>query len=367
MLPNDVTLDLPFALGAVLLAGVVLYAVTGGADFGGGIWDLLARGPRAREQRLEIARAIGPIWEANHVWLIFVIVLTFTCFPPVFSAISSALYVPLSLILVGITLRGGAFIFRAYAHDVVRAQRNWGAVFAISSALTPMLFGMCAGAVASGEIRVVDGEVRSDYFSPWLGPFPIVIGLLALVSCIYLAAVYLCVETEGDLQEDFRRRALGAGVAFAGLGTIALPLAYYDAPYIWDGMWEREGWTLVPAAVVLGLATMGAVWTRRFHIARATAIAEVAVLLMGWALAQYPYLLVPDLTFENAAATDAMLKVALITYAIGALVLIPSLVMLFRLFKGQNPASTGAYGSSTGELRPAAPLPQAGGDRQLPS
>jgi len=195
MLPDDVAIDLPFLVGAILLLGVVLYGITGGADFGGGIWDLLASGKRAREQRLEIARAIGPIWEANHVWLIFVIVLTFSCFPPVFAAVSTALYVPLSLILVGIALRGAAFIFRAYAHDVIAAQRNWGAVFAISSTITPVLLGMCAGAVASGNIRIVSGEVTSSYWTTWLSPFPIVIGLLALTTCAYLAAVYLCVET----------------------------------------------------------------------------------------------------------------------------------------------------------------------------
>jgi cytochrome d ubiquinol oxidase subunit II len=350
MFPDDVVIDLPFALGAVLLVGVLIYAVTGGADFGGGIWDLLASGKRAREQRLEIAQAIGPIWEANHVWLIFVIVLTFTCFPPVFAAISVALYVPLSLILVGIALRGAAFVFRAYAHDVVSAQRNWGAVFAISSVATPILFGMCAGAVASGDIRVIDGEVTSSFWTPWLGPFPIVIGLLAFVSCAYLAAVYLCMDTTGALQEDFRKRALGAGVAFAALGTVALPIAWKDAPVIWDGMWEREVWTLIPAAVILGLATMGAVWTRRFRLARITAVLEVAVLLAGWALAQYPYLVVPDLTYTNSPASDAMLKAALVTYGIGALFLVPSLVLLFTLFKGKNPAMTGEFGASTGEL-----------------
>lgn len=350
MLPDDLTLDLQFAVGTILLAGVIIYAITGGADFGGGIWDLVASGKRSREQRLEIARAIGPIWEANHVWLIFVIVLTFTCFPPVFAAISSALYIPLSLILVGITLRGAAFIFRAYAHDVVTAQRNWGAVFAISSAVTPMLFGMCAGAVASGDIRVVDDRVVSSYWTPWLGPFPIIIGLLALASCAYLAAVYLCVETSGDLQEDFRKRALGAGVAFAVLGTLALPIAWKDAPVIWDGMWEREAWTLIPSAVVLGLVTLSAVWTRRYRLARITAVTEVAVLLGGWALAQYPYLIVPDLTYQNASASDAMLKVALITYGFGAIVLVPSLALLFALFKGHNPAITGEFGASTGEL-----------------
>ena len=350
MFPDDVVVNLPFVLGAILLIGVVIYAVTGGAEFGGGIWDLLATGKRAKDQRLEIARAIGPIWEANHVWLIFVIVLTFTCFPPVFAAISTALYIPLSLILIGITLRGAAFIFRAYAHDVVNAQRNWGAVFAVSSALTPMLFGMCAGAMASGDIRVVDGEVVSSYWSTWLGPFPIVIGLLALTSCAYLAAVYLCVETEGALQEDFRLRALGAGVAFAVLGTIALPISWKYAPYIWDGMWERDTWTLIPAAVVLGLVTIGAVWKRHYRIARMSAFAEVVVMLAGWALAQYPYLVVPDLTYENSAASDAMLKVALITYGAGAIILVPSLVLLFALFKGHNPAMTGEYGASTSEL-----------------
>lgn len=159
---RDVTIDLAFVHGSILLLGVILYAVLGGADFGGGIWDLVARGPRRRDQRLAIARAIGPIWEANHVWLIFVIVLTFTIFPPVFAAISTALYIPLSLVLVGITLRGGAFVFRAYAHDVATAQERWGRVFAAASAITPVLLGMCAGAVASGDIRIENGEVTSD-------------------------------------------------------------------------------------------------------------------------------------------------------------------------------------------------------------
>jgi cytochrome d ubiquinol oxidase subunit II len=346
----DVTIDLPFILGTILLVGVIIYAVTGGADFGGGIWDLLARGPRTQEQKKEIARAIGPIWEANHVWLIFVIVLTFSCFPPVFAAISSALYVPLTLVLVGIVLRGAAFVFRAYAADVIPAQRAWGHTFAIASAVTPALLGMCAGAVASGDIRIVDDKVTSSYFTTWLAPFPIAIGLLALISCAYLAAVYLCVETEGELQDDFRIRALVAGVAFAVVGTISLPLMWKGAPEVWDGMWQRDAWVMVPAAIVTGFATMYAVWVRRFRIARVTAVIEVGVLLVGWALAQYPYLIVPDLTYSNAAASDAMLRVALITYGIGAVVLVPSLVLLFMIFKGENPAVTGDYGAGTSEL-----------------
>jgi len=347
---RDVTFDLAFAHGMILLTGVLLYALFGGADFGGGIWDLLARGPRAEAQRQQIARAIGPIWEANHVWLIFVIVVTFTVFPPVFAAISTALYIPLSLILVGITLRGAAFVFRAYAHDVVIAQQQWGRIFAIASAVTPVLLGMSAGAVASGEIRVEDGVVTSSYWTTWLGPFPVTIGLLALTTCAYLAAVYLTVETTGELQEDFRRRALGAGAAFAVLGTAALPIAWQDAPVIWDGIWSRETWTIIPAAIVSGLITFWAVWTRRYRLARIFAIVGVAVVLTGWSLAQYPYLVVPDLTYEAAAASRAMLKATLIVYGGGALVLIPSLFLLFALFKGENPAATGAYGASTGEL-----------------
>jgi cytochrome d ubiquinol oxidase subunit II len=350
---DDVTFDLTFVHGVILLAGVTLYAVLGGADFGGGVWDMLASGPRAEEQRKEIARAIGPIWEANHVWLIFVIVLTFSIYPPVFSAVSSALYIPLSLVLVGITLRGGAFVFRAYASDVVPAREALSRVFAGASVVTPLLLGMCAGAVASGDIRVIDGDVTSSLWSPWLSPFAIVVGLLALTVCAYLAAVYLCVETTGDLREDFRRRALVTGAVFTALSAIILPLTRTEAPVIWDGMLDREIVTVVPLAVLAAVASGLAVLTRRFRVARLAAVAWVAIIIGGWALAQYPYLVVPDLTVTNAAASRAMMRVALWTYVVGAILLIPALWLLFALFKGKNPATTGAYGASTGELHPA--------------
>src|SRR4051812_21377388 len=148
---SEIDFNLAFANGALLLLGIVLYALLGGADFGGGIWDLLARGPRADRQRQEIARAIGPIWEANHVWLIFSVVVAFTVFPEVFAGVSTALYIPISLALLGIVMRGAAFVFRAYAHDVFRAQQTWGAVFAVACTGTPFVLGMCAGAVASGR------------------------------------------------------------------------------------------------------------------------------------------------------------------------------------------------------------------------
>ena len=348
---HDVTFDLAFANGAVLLAGIVLYALLGGADFGAGIWDLLARGSRADQQRQEIARAIGPIWEANHVWLIFALVTAFTVFPKVFAIVCIALYIPLSLALLGIVLRGAAFVFRAYAHDVTLAQQGWGGVFAISSTVTPLLLGTCAGAVASGEIRVVDGNFEGSYWTTWLSPFPIVIGLLSLTTCAYLAAVYLTIEAQGkgELEEDFRRRALGAGAVFTVLSLIALLLARSDAPQIWDGMTDREVWTVVPIGIALAVVSGWAVWSRRYSLARAAAVVEVAVLIVGWALAQYPYLVVSDLTYENSAASDPMLKAFLIVFGIGALFLVPSLALLFALFKGENPAITGEYGASTSE------------------
>ncbi len=350
---DDIVFDLTFIHGAILLAGVILYAALGGADFGGGIWDLFASGPRAEEQRKEIARAIGPIWEANHVWLIFVVVLTFTVFPPVFAAVSSALYIPLALVLVGITLRGAAFVFRAYASDVAPARRALSRIFASASAVTPLLLGMCAGAVATGDIRVQDGTVTSSLWTTWLSPFPLVIGLLALIVCAYLAATYLCVETTGALQEDFRRRALVTGAIFTALTLVALPLTRSEAPVIWEGMIDREIITIVPLAVLAAVASGLGVLTRRFRIARLAAVAWVALIIVGWALAQYPYLIVPDLTVTNAAASRAMMNAALWTYVAGAIILIPALWLLFALFKGKNPATTGAYGASTGELHPA--------------
>jgi cytochrome bd ubiquinol oxidase subunit II len=333
----EIEWSLAFAHGAVLLLGVILYALFGGADFGGGVWDLLARGPRAQVQRRAVAHAIGPIWEANHVWLIFVIVVVFTAFPPVFAALSTALYVPFTLALLGIVFRGAAFVFRNYARDVVWAQRAWGHVFAAASAITPLLFGMAAGAVASGEIRVEDGEVTSGYWSPWLAPFPLVIGLLALATCAYLAAVYLTLETTGDLREDFRRRALETGAVFTGLALVALPLARSEAPQVWEGLTD-EALLIVPLALGATGLSGWAVWARRYRLARPAAALAVATLLAGWALAQYPYLVVPDLTFEESAASDATLRALLIVLGLGSVVLVPSLWLLFAVFKGDNPA-----------------------------
>src|SRR6266542_2091473 len=155
-------------LAFVMFCTLVIYAVLAGADFGAGVWDLLSRGPRSASQRRAVAEAIGPVWEANHVWLIFLIVLLFTCFPSAYAAASTALFWPLHLVLIGIVLRGAAFVFRAYGATTIGAKAVWSRIFGAASALTPMLLGMCLGAVSAGGIRVKGGALLSESLSAWL-------------------------------------------------------------------------------------------------------------------------------------------------------------------------------------------------------
>ncbi|MGB8932667.1 MAG: cytochrome d ubiquinol oxidase subunit II, partial [Anaeromyxobacteraceae bacterium] len=196
-------------LGGVIVAALVLYALFGGADFGGGIWDLLASGPRKREQRALIERAVGPIWEANHVWLILVVVVLFSGFPRAFAAISVALFVPLVLLLVGIVFRGAAFTFRAYDRPDDRVRAWWGLLFSAASVLAPLVLGAIVGALASGRL---DASARGGAPLAWLTPFPVVVALFAAAVFAWLAATYLAVEAVGELRDDFRRRAAWAGL-----------------------------------------------------------------------------------------------------------------------------------------------------------
>jgi cytochrome d ubiquinol oxidase subunit II len=326
---------------AELLAGVVIvalnaYVLLGGADFGGGVWDLLARGPRRDRQRDLIAHAIGPVWEANHVWLILIIVLLFTCFPPVFARLSIALHIPLTLMLVGIVLRGSAFTFRSYGGDDEPAQRRWGRTFASASLVTPLLLGMSFGAIAAGRVAVpTGGSFVAGYLLPWLSPFTLSVGCFTLVLFAFLAAVYLTLETEDPgLRDDFRARALGAGLALFVTAMSTLGLAWRNAPLVWRGL------VVAPFAVPVHLATgisaslaLWALWTRRYRLARLAAAAQASLILWGWALAQYPWMLPPSLSITDAAAPAITLKLTLGALVLGAAVLLPSLAYLFRVFK----------------------------------
>jgi cytochrome d ubiquinol oxidase subunit II len=332
----EITPALLAATGVLL--SLAAYLVMAGADFGGGVWDLFATGPRRRRQRALVADAIGPIWEANHVWLILAVVLLFVCFPPAFARLSVTLHIPLTLMLVGIVLRGSAFTFRTYDSQRDDIQRRWGLVFSWASLLTPILLGVVAGTIASGAVPPrPTGAFADAYVRPWLQPFPLAIGALALSLCGYLAAVYLTVETDdAELQDDFRLRALIAGTGVFVAAMAALYLARQQVPLVWQGL-TASAWAPGYQVVVgaLALLTFTALWQRRYRIARVAAPIQAVLILGGWVLCQYPYLLPPDLTISDAAAPDATLDLVLATLALGFVVLVPSLIYLFRVFKSR--------------------------------
>jgi cytochrome d ubiquinol oxidase subunit II len=326
---------LEFLLGGVLIIALTIYALTGGADFGAGVWDLLAFGPRAGAQRNLIAHAIGPIWEANNVWLVLVVVVLFTAFPPAFAAILTALFVPMCVMLIGIVLRGSAFAFRSQAPSHGPTAGLLARVFAIGSIITPLMLGVSLGTLASGRIVLTNGSVTGGFFDTWQMPFAWAVGALALALFAYLAALYLAVEAPPELRDDFRARALGAALASGALAVLVLVLGRSAQPPIYADPFGKP-WAL-PLGAATTLAALGALWAlwqRRFFLARALGVGQVVLILWGWAGAQYPFLVPPQLTLSDAAAPPATLRLLLIALIAGALVLFPSFYYLYRVFKG---------------------------------
>ena len=339
-------LTLPDLHAALLALSLNAYVLFGGADFGGGVWDLLASGPRQRRQRELISHAISPIWEANHVWLILAIVLTFTCFPPVFARLGIVLHIPLTLMLVGIVLRGSAFTFRSYGSEHDTDQLRWGRIFSIASVLTPVLLGICLGAIAAGRVGgTLEGGFVERFVDPWWNPFAVSVGFLALALFAFLAAVFLTLESHDvALTEDFRRRALAAGIAvFVAAGLALLLSLGGKAPLMHAGL-LGSGWA-IPLHVVTGasaIAALAALCFRRYRLARIAAATQVSLIVWGWALSQYPYLLPPGFTIRDSASPPATLRLAAIALAFGGLVLLPSLWYLFRIFKSAPADAPGA-------------------------
>jgi cytochrome d ubiquinol oxidase subunit II len=308
---------------AVAVAGIAmsLYAVLGGADFGGGVWDLLATGPRRAEQRAAITAAIGPVWEANHVWLIFVIVTSFTCFPAAYSDVEIGLYAPLSFALVGIVLRGAAFVFRNYAQDAPFLARTLTIVFGVASLLAPFFLGDALGALATGSYA-------------WTSPFALAVGLFAVTICAQIAAVFIIKEiAESALRSDFRTRAIRATIAVWITGAIPVAIAAMREPAIIGELLHPVALAAVGIALIAGLAVIACVIAHRATLARAAVAIEAVAVLGGWFSGQAPALVPGKYTFTSAAASDAMLIAFLIASACGAVLLIPSLVLLFRVFK----------------------------------
>ena len=331
--------SLPAVIAGAIAAALNIYALFAGADFGGGVWDLLAFGPRRDRQRALVADAIAPIWEANHVWLILVIVLLFTAFPPAFSRLMTLLHIPLMLMLLGIVLRGSAFTFRSYDSRRDTVQRRWGRIFAIASIGTPLLLGIVVGTIATGALsteRLTSSSSFAEaYVEPWLSSFPLGVGVLALALFAFLAAVYLTLEARDEgLREDFRRRALWAGAASAIVAAIDLYLARAEAPRVWTRLTEGDvAMAFRVAATVAALGAIAGLWARRYRMARIAAVLEVSLIVWGWALGEFPYLVPPDLTVTNSAAPPATLRLLAIALLLGLAVLLPSLRYLFKVFK----------------------------------
>ncbi|HYZ16293.1 MAG TPA: cytochrome d ubiquinol oxidase subunit II [Candidatus Acidoferrum sp.] len=315
-----------FIAAAVTLVAIAIYALFGGADFGGGVWDLLATGPRREMQRDAVSHAIGPVWEANHVWLIFVIVALFTCFPAAYADLATGLNAPLSLALIGIVLRGAAFVFRNYASDNATLARTWTAVFGAASIVAPFFLGDAVGAVATGTYA-------------WTSPFALAVGFFAVALCAQTAAVFLLRETNVvPLQADFRRRAIGATIAVWILGLISGLLAKTAEPSFFTALTGSSARIAITVAIVLGIVVMLLVAFRHDLLARVAVGAEIVAVLGGWFGAQAPALVPGHWTLVSAASPQATLEGFLVAVAAGAVLLIPSLLLLFAVFKG--PART---------------------------
>src|SRR5579859_3692112 len=326
---------------AFILAGMAAYTVLAGADFGAG--------HRVRDQA---RHAMGPVWEANHVWLIFVLVVCWTAYPVAFGSIMSTLSAPLLIAAIGIILRGAAYALRGVA-DASRAAEN---LLGLSSVLTPFALGTAVGAIAVGRVPV--GNAAGNLVTSWLSPAPALIGALAVAFSAYLAAVFLAADSlryaEAALAGVFRRRDLAAGVLSGGLALAGLLVMRGSGLDLTRG----AALALVCVSGVAGLATLALCWRSRFGLARLTAALAVAAVVAGWAAAQAPRFL-PGMTVTQAAAGHATLVALVIAVCCGSVVLVPSLALLYALFlqgrldTPEQHAPDGALAAPPGE--PVAP------------
>jgi cytochrome d ubiquinol oxidase subunit II len=320
------------AAAIVLFVAVTAYAVFGGADFGAGFWDLTAGGTaRGARPREVIDHSIAPVWEANHVWLIFSFVVLWTCFPEAYASITLTLFVPLTIAALGIVLRGAGFAFRKAVFRT-RDRRNFGAAFAISSVIVPYCMGAVAGGIASG--RVPAGGKAGDPVDSWINPTSILGGVLAVCVVAYLAAVYLVWDahrlSDEQMVEYFRRRAVAAGLVAGAVAIVGIFVLAADADYLFDGLTSRA-LPLVILSAVSGLATLWLLRRRQRHGARLTAVVAAASVVVAWGVAQWDYMLPETLTVEQAAAPSGTIGAVLVATALAAVLIVPAFILLYAL------------------------------------
>jgi cytochrome d ubiquinol oxidase subunit II len=317
------------AAAVILWTGATLYAVFGGADFGAGLWDLVAGdAEKGARPRALIQRSLTPVWEANHVWLIFILVVLWTAFPEAFGALMSTLYVPLALAALGIVLRGAGFAFRKPIESL-QARRAMGATFAISSVLTPFFMGTVVGAVAAGNVPA-DGN--GDAFSSWIAPLPLLVGALFVASGAYLAAVFLIADArEADLERYFARRALVVAVVAGALAVAGIFALHDEARYLYDRLTDQA----LPLVIVSALCGLGVLILllrkARGRALRPLAVAAVVAVIWGWGVAQFPYLLPTSLKITQSAAPAPTLDAVLVVFAAAVVVVLPALGLLYWL------------------------------------
>ncbi len=321
-------------VGAILLAGITLYAILGGADFGGGLWDLVAGGDqRGRAPRQLIDESITPVWEANHVWLVFDLVIFWTAFPHAFASVMTVAALPLWLALAGIVLRGAGFAFRKQLSRLGTA-RAAGATFAFSSLLTPFFMGTVIGAIATGS---VPADATHASLHAWTNPTSLLAGFLFVAACAYLAAVYLTTEAarRGDrrLRVYFARRAQLAAIVAGGLSVALIAELHSSNRRLFDRLTGRA-LPLVILAGLCGLAVLALLirpWLKSIEV-RVVAALGVAAVIWGWGVAQYPVLLPgTTVTIYNAGAPETTLVAVVVIFVFAVILVGPSFALLFSL------------------------------------
>jgi cytochrome d ubiquinol oxidase subunit II len=319
------------AAAAVLWVGATFYALFGGADFGGGFWDLVAGGPQRGERpRALIQRSLTPVWEANHVWLIFVLVVLWTAFSQAFSAVMTTLYVPLTLAALGIVLRGSGFAFRKQIEGL-QGRRAAGATFALSSVLTPFFMGTVVGAIAAGNVPAAG---NGDAFSSWLEPLPLLSGAMFVATGAYLSAVFLVGDArragEDEMERYFVRRALAAAAVAGVAAAVGLVELHSEARYVFDRLTD-QGLPLVILSALCGLGLLAVLLRGGRRPLRPLAAGAVVAVIWGWGVAQFPYLLPTSLTISEAAAPDPTLDIVFVVFGVAAVLVLPSLGLLYAL------------------------------------
>ena len=330
-------MTIALALAAIMVASLVFYVLLAGADFGAGLWDLFSNGPLKEAQRDLIANAIQPIWEANHVWLILIFVLMFSGFPSAFGIIMVALYIPILLMLLGIVLRGSSFVFRAYSSTNPGMQRTYARVFSLSSCFTPFFAGLIVGSLSEDHAAAGGTTLDARGFH-WLTPFSASVGLLTLALFAFLAATYLTVEAESEeLRLTFRNRAIAAGLTTTVLAITTFFLAGSYSHGLRDALLYNHlalGCELVAAlTIIMGLVALR---YKRYESARVMAAAFACAIVVGWAVAQCPYLVRPERTIFNSLGSENTAHDIVVASIVGAFVLFPSLALLLYIFKDEK-------------------------------